>query len=224
MPRRSAKHLPASFQQNATDNCLACHLKNKDETVGIFQNSTHSRRHISCKECHGGDATATDKAAAHGQNFIGKPTAPQILEMCGACHQPAVEIFKKSLHFPEKIQQSRLTCVQCHGAHTIGKIIDHSEFAVTCTNCHGLEYLPALPEPLQKILQMDDEVRDALANLEKEGRKPTEEITRQRRELRHQIGDLVHATNTKSATEKAPALLNSGEILKKQIVQARGNR
>src|SRR5262249_54318869 len=187
--------------------CFACHQKNGDETVGLFLSSTHARRSISCKECHGGDATATDKQTAHGQNFIGKPTANQILEMCSACHKGVMDVFKTSLHFPEKIQQSRLTCTQCHGTHTIGKLTKPSEFAVTCTNCHGLEYLPALPEPLQKILKMDDEVRDALSDLERENRKPSEEISKQRRELRHQIAEIVHATSTKSAIEKAPIIL-----------------
>jgi len=224
VPTVGANRLPASLPPNSADNCLACHQKNNDEIIGLFQNSTHSRRHLSCKECHGGDAIATEKQAAHGQNFIGKPTPAQLLEMCSVCHQSVVGVFKKSLHFPEKIQQARLDCVQCHGAHTIGKIVRRSEFAVNCTNCHGLEYLPALPEPLQKILQIDDDVRDALGNLEKENRKASEEILRQRRDLRRQIAEIVHATNTQRAMEQAPTLLTSGEILKKQIAQTHSNR
>src|SRR5215831_9497594 len=47
----------AESQQNSPDNCVVCHQKNNDETVKLFANSTHSRRSISCKECHGGDAT-----------------------------------------------------------------------------------------------------------------------------------------------------------------------
>src|SRR5438045_1602128 len=54
------------------DTCVACHQKNADETIDLFAHSTHWRRSLSCKDCHGGDPLANEKQAAHSQNFVGK--------------------------------------------------------------------------------------------------------------------------------------------------------
>jgi hypothetical protein len=203
------------------DTCIVCHQKNADETIELFAHSTHSRRSISCKECHGGNASASEKQAAHSQNFTGKMTSNQILERCGSCHKSQLTTFQNSRHYPVHKNMARVDCVQCHGAHTVGKLQGDSNFVYVCAGCHGLEYLPGLPSPLQKTLDMTDEIRNLWRDLEGKGAKPTEEIVKLRRELRHEVGEWVHATDVKGAQENAAKFFEMGERLKKLLTESR---
>lgn len=206
-----------SRQSKVIDNCVVCHQKNRDETVGLFAYSVHSRRGISCKECHGGDASASEKQAAHSESFNGKMTSSQILEMCGTCHKTQLTTFKASRHFREGKTIARVDCVQCHGAHTVGKLMGDSNFAFVCAGCHGLEYLPELPSPFQKTLIMTDEIRDMWRDLEAKGSKPSEESLKLRRELRRSVGQWVHATDAKGVQDSAVTFFEMNDKLKKQL-------
>jgi hypothetical protein len=190
-------------QSSKQNNCLSCHEKNSDETVGLFAHSTHSRRGISCKDCHGGNESAVDKPVAHSQDFIGKMNSNQILQRCGSCHQSPLESFKTSRHFPERKNLARVDCVQCHGAHTVGISTGGSSFEYVCAGCHGLEYLPELPAALRKTLAMTDEVRDLWHAAESNGRKPSEESLKLRRELRRLLGEWVHTTDAQTVEKRA---------------------
>jgi hypothetical protein len=206
-----------SSPQAGVDNCLACHEKNGDEIIGLFANSTHSRRGISCKECHGGDASGREKAAAHGQNFIGRMNSNQILERCGSCHKTQLATFKTSRHYPERKNMARVDCVQCHGAHTVGKLSGDSSFAYVCAGCHGLEYLPELSSDIQKTLVVTDEIRDLWRDLEAKGIKPADESLKLRRELRSRVAAWVHATDAKGAKENADSFIESSNQLKRLL-------
>lgn len=209
-----------SYAQAAgIDNCMACHEKNRDETVGFFAHSTHSRRSLSCKECHGGDASAAEKTIAHGQNFIGRMSSNQILERCGSCHKTQLETFKTSRHYPERKNLARVDCVQCHGAHTVGKLIGDSNLAYVCAGCHGLEYLPELPAPLRKTLVMTDEVRDLWRDVEAKGVKPTNESLSLRKELRGRLGTWVHGTDVKAAQENGDTFVEMSNRLKSLLAE-----
>jgi hypothetical protein len=208
-------------QTKISDKCFVCHQKNADETIELFTYSTHSRRNISCKDCHGGDAAASEKQVAHSQNFIGKMTSNQILERCGSCHKTQLATFQSSHHYPEHKNMARVDCVQCHGAHTVGKLQQGgSNFAYVCAGCHGLEYLPELPSPLQKTLVMTDEVRDLWRDMDARGIKPTDESVKLRRELRRQVGEWVHATNAKGASENASKFAEMTGRLKKLLAES----
>ncbi len=211
-----------STQSKRIDNCVACHQKNKDETVGLHANSTHWRRGISCKECHGGDGSASDKRAAHSQNFTGRMTPGQILERCGTCHKTQLSTFQASRHFGQGKTTVRVDCVQCHGAHTIGKFVGDSNFTYVCAGCHGLEYLPDIPSPLQKSLVITDETRDVWRDLVAKGIKPSEESLRLRRELRRSLGQWVHATDGKGAQYNAAKFFEMTDKLKKLLVESAG--
>jgi hypothetical protein len=207
-------------QTSSTNNCLVCHEKNRDETIGLFTNSTHWRRGLGCQDCHGGDALAVEKPGAHGQNFIGRMNSNQILERCGSCHKSQLETFKTSRHYPERRNLARVDCVQCHGAHTVGKLSGDSNFAYVCSGCHGLEYLPELPSPLRKTLVMTDEIRDLWRDAVSKGGKPGDEALKLRRELRGRVGGWVHATDARGAEENGETLFELSIRLKRLLADS----
>ena len=110
-----------------------------------------------------------------------------------------------------------MDCVQCHRAHTVGSNTRNFSFALFCTGCHGLEYLPELPREFQKMLALVDDEKDSLAALESSGRKASDEIMRQRKEIRRMVSEIVHATDLKGGLEKIPQILKLGEQFKTTI-------
>jgi hypothetical protein len=88
---------------------------------------------------------------------------------------------------------------------------------MTCANCHGVEYLAELPLPIKTIMGLDDEIRNALRDLEARGVKPSEEVLKMRREFKRQVAEFVHATNMKSALENAARYVEIGQALKQQL-------
>jgi len=126
--------------------------------------------------------------------------------MCGACHQAVLATFKTSRHFPEHRGGSRVDCVQCHGAHTVGSPTRNFSFANFCTGCHGLEYLPGLPGEIQKTLSMLDDVSDSIRTKESAGRVFSADEKQQRKEIRRSVADIVHATDLKGG------ILNAAEV------------
>lgn len=200
---------------SSVNTCTGCHQQ-RDDSVKLFAGSVHARNAITCTGCHGGDYQARDQAAAHAANFIGKPSAVEQLAMCGKCHaQPQAE-FKTSLHFPKNFEVPRLTCSDCHGAHSVGSPARAREFsfAVFCTNCHGLEYLPELPAALRGLLRISDEESRAVARWRAWGREPADEVMAARREVRRRIGDFIHKTDLPRAVEAAPEIMKLHETFK----------
>jgi hypothetical protein len=185
---------------------VACHEKRRDDPANLFRNSIHGRTRKTCSSCHGGDGSTADKAGAHSGRFIGQPSSNDVLAMCGDCHQTALAAFKTSRHFPEHRGSSRVDCVQCHGAHTVGSPTRNFSFATYCTGCHGLEYLPGLPGEIQKTLVMLDDLTDAIRASESRGRALSSEGSQQRKEIRRSIAEIVHPTDLKGGLQKAADL------------------
>jgi cytochrome c553 len=191
---------------SAVNTCIACHQQ-ADQSVALYARSVHVPNAITCVDCHGGDYKARDKAAAHATNFIGKPSPVEQLTICGACHQQPLADFKTSSHFPKNLNVPRVTCSDCHGAHTVGSPARDFSYAMFCTNCHGLEYLPELPAAFRNLLQVADEENGLLARFSAWGRKPSDELLAKRKEVRHIIGDLVHKTDLRHGMERAPEIV-----------------
>ncbi|HEX5731223.1 MAG TPA: multiheme c-type cytochrome [Blastocatellia bacterium] len=196
------------------DNCSACHQKNGDQTVSLFARSTHARSGITCNRCHGGDPFATEKQAAHGGRFVGKPSSNDTLAMCGSCHRAQLAAFKTSRHFPERRGVARVDCSGCHGAHLVGAQSTNFSFGYYCAGCHGLEYLPELPTDFQKMLAVADESRKITRAIEEAGRKPSDEVASRRKEIRRLISEIVHPTNLQVGHEKIAEIIRLGEELK----------
>jgi mono/diheme cytochrome c family protein len=103
-----------------SDTCSACHQKQDEKILSLYSQSTHAKAGKSCNSCHGGDASAAEKDDAHSLNFVGKPNSEQAVRMCGSCHRQEAAQYRASHHFPVQKGVSRVDCVECHGAHTIG--------------------------------------------------------------------------------------------------------
>lgn len=187
--------------------CMTCHQQAGDESAALYAHSIHARARFTCDNCHGGDAGAKDKAAAHAANFLGKPSPVEQVTMCGACHRQPAADFRSGLHFPKNLNAPRMACSDCHGAHTVGSPKRDFSFAMFCTNCHGLEYLPQLPAELRGLLQAADEENGAVARFNAWGRKPSNELLATRRDIRRRIGELVHRTDLQHAAERAPEII-----------------
>ena len=213
-PAQQGDAKPPVAALSGVNACAACHQQSGDNSAALYARSVHARLGFGCDACHGGDAKARDKAAAHAVNFIGKPSAVEQLTMCGACHQQPPADMKISLHFPKKLEAPRLSCSDCHGAHTVGSASRDFSFATFCTNCHGLEYLPELPADFRRLLQVADEENRALARWRAWGREPSEELMAKRREVRRVIGDLVHKTDLPHGVGRAPEVVKLDEAFR----------
>lgn len=212
--------LPAQVIARSDDNCVACHVQQKDkagEVVAIYRTSTHSRVSVGCTSCHGGDSSQSEKSGAHGARLIARPDTGGTLEMCGKCHRQPLEFFKSSRHVAAQPNAGRLDCVECHGVHGIGAASQSFRWSTFCGACHGLEYLPQLTKPFREMLALADELSDGLHSLEKKGRARAEELIRRRKEIRHLTSELVHKTDGHGEPERIRRILELGSTLKEQI-------
>lgn len=200
--------------------CIECHANSTGraaEVVKLHLASTHGKAGVECSDCHGGDPEQTDKTKAHAASFIGKPDRNATLAMCGNCHDSQLGQFKTGKHFPVKQGIPRLDCAECHGAHSIGNPSESFSFGQICVSCHGLEYLPALPQQFQDLLNLADDLRGELNALTSKGRKPSDAVIKQRREIRRMTAELVHPTDRARGIERIPRILSQGERLKQEI-------
>ncbi|HXG67353.1 MAG TPA: ammonia-forming cytochrome c nitrite reductase subunit c552 [Blastocatellia bacterium] len=198
-----------------TDSCAACHQKQEGNVVELFSHSVHAQKGIACSRCHGGDSSATDKQAAHSGRFVGQPSSEQVLTICGSCHREQLATFKTSRHFPERRGVTRVDCVQCHGAHTVGSPKRNFSFAYYCSGCHGLEYLPELPSDFLKMLNLADDLTEAMNARANAGAAPAEEAIQRRKEISRMIARIVHGTDLKGGGEEIPRIVESGNALKR---------
>ena len=139
------------------NSCVACHA----EAAKLEAGRPHAQADIGCVACHGGDATQTQKDAAHA-SFHGKLEAQAIVELCGNCHADVARMnpygiptdqlaqYKTSRHgqaLYEKHDASVAICSSCHGAHGIlgpkssESPVHPAHVAQTCGRCHADESL-----------------------------------------------------------------------------------
>lgn len=203
--------------QSTSGACASCHEKSGDASVELFRRSTHARVNLSCTSCHGGDLTALEKERAHTGRFVGRPRPEQLINICGSCHLPQLEMFRGSRHFPDRKGQARLDCSQCHGAHTVGAPSESFSFAYLCAGCHGLEYLPELPDSFKKLMALSDEVHGELRAFRESGRALSDEAIRLRKQIRRSISEIVHPTDLQGGPGKVPEILRLGEEFKRTV-------
>ena len=206
--RDSARAISEGGQSSS---CLECHTKQSPDVVALYHSSTHAQAGISCSRCHGGNPSAAHKQLAHAGRFVGKPSPGEVVSMCGSCHASERTAFRTSLHFEAERNAPKVDCTQCHGAHAVGSIDRSFKVAEVCSNCHGLEYIQALPGEFQKIIVSVDEQIETLRSLKLQSRKASDDLTRQRRQTRHMVGEIVHATDLRSGLEKAPQIFEMTE-------------
>lgn len=162
---------PAHAQTARATACETCHRNDPASGVSAPARDfaladVHRDRGFTCVDCHGGDGTATDKAAAKAPatGFRGKPVGQQIVAVCSRCHSDAAFMRKyaprqrvdQEAEYVTSVHGQQLakgdtkvaTCVSCHGAHGVRLASDAQSpvyplnVAATCTRCHGdAEYM-----------------------------------------------------------------------------------
>jgi nitrate/TMAO reductase-like tetraheme cytochrome c subunit len=164
----TAQGADASEQENS---CEICHqnpdfLVTNKKLYDYYQEwseSVHRQEDVTCDDCHGGDATATDKAASHGDGISeADPSSgvyyKNVVDTCGTCHDDILEGFRKSDHF-EQVDKAKEdekqgpTCVTCHGAIN-SEVLKVNSVADACAQCHNEETdnHPENPEKAKAIL------------------------------------------------------------------------
>ncbi len=154
-----AMALPGSAGQ---DGCVACHgnpeLFVKERLLHRYYQdwikSPHAAAGLSCADCHGGDPTATEATAAHGEALrLINPASPLYYKnqpaTCGTCHADKLEQFKTSKHYQALMADLVApTCTTCHQA--MNRRPYYREILVygckTCHNEHNIERLPLVAE------------------------------------------------------------------------------
>ncbi len=146
------------------DSCVECHWKMEGplaEPAQLVKSDAHGARGLSCVDCHGGDATQDDMAAAmdRRKGFIGMPKPADVPVLCGRCHSNAdfMKKFSPSMRVDQEKEyvtsvhgkllktgdQKVATCISCHGHHGIRAVNDPSSsvyalnVAETCARCHA---------------------------------------------------------------------------------------
>lgn len=150
----------------AANQCVACHATQQDDRVVapavLFKGpDVHRERGFACVDCHGGDASATQKGPAHdlGRGFKGKPSGAAVIATCARCHSDA-ELMRRyaprqrvdqASEYAASVHGKRLaqgdtkaaTCATCHGAHGVRPVSDAkspvfpTNVANTCASCHA---------------------------------------------------------------------------------------
>jgi thiosulfate/3-mercaptopyruvate sulfurtransferase len=69
-----------------------------------FLKSTHGQQ--PCAACHGGEATATTMEQAHTKRT--RTPSDKLEQQCGTCHEDIVKVYKTSLHFTTKGDETLL--------------------------------------------------------------------------------------------------------------------
>jgi hypothetical protein len=156
--------LPAAGQDTKPpiDACVECHSAQTpplSTPVKLLEDDIHATFHLSCADCHHGDASVEDVAAHKGAGFVGRPRGIEVAKMCGGCHSDIEKMRTFNPQLPTD-QQARYmtsvhgklaatgddkaaTCVACHGSHGIRRVSDPASpvspmhVVETCTHCHA---------------------------------------------------------------------------------------
>jgi hypothetical protein len=161
---------PESAISPSGNPCEDCHrdpdfLVTNNQLYDYYQQwsgSVHQLEDVSCDDCHGGDAAATDKDAAHADGVrASDPTSgiyfKNVPDTCGTCHEEILTGFSESKHFEhvekEKGEEQGPTCVTCHGSID-SAVLNVNTVTEACARCHNAESdnHPENPEKAQAIL------------------------------------------------------------------------
>ena len=150
----------------APNACVTCHSGLPDTRLArpaaaFAQQDVHRDRGFTCIDCHGGDASASEKLRAHdaSRGFKGKPTGQAVVATCARCHSDASfmrrfaprQRIDQATEYATSVHGKQLalgdgrvaTCASCHGAHGIRLVNDAkspvfpTNVATTCASCHA---------------------------------------------------------------------------------------
>ena len=150
--------LPAEGQEK--DVCVSCHqgLEGKlADPVKGWNQSVHREVGVTCKDCHGGNASVAKLAMNKAMGFWGTPKAQEIPTLCAKCHADIKKMrpynlrtdqyaeYQASIHGQKLARgDSRVaTCSSCHQSHEVRRKKDplssvhHTRVPETCAKCHS---------------------------------------------------------------------------------------
>ena len=157
---------PERPRKTAVNSCEDCHNEVRDKFIG----SVHHRNLIACTDCHGGDAKAPIKRAAHSprMGFRGQQSADQIVVNCGNCHKEVLTFFRQGPHFQALQDLTTVTCVSCHGEHSVTSA-GLSLFTSFCQKCNEPDTKEAALglAMAERIKSSDETVHNLLAVLDR---------------------------------------------------------
>ena len=143
------------------NSCVNCHRTLDDERlknpVSLWSGSVHAEVGNTCDTCHGGNPeVATVDAMSKDAGFLAVPKEDETVDFCGKCHQELADRYLTSLHGMLEM----LTCINCHGTHTIKRISVDIINRDRCMECHDYDE----PEQLLNILSSLHENFNRLKN------------------------------------------------------------
>jgi hypothetical protein len=137
----------AAQNRAAGGQCVACHARLPEATgVGhgftVWRASRHGAAGVGCEACHGGNAAAPDKVAAH--RGVRRSTDPQssvffqkVPDTCGRCHASEAGYFRTSVHYGRlRADGHGPNCVTCHGSMATA-VLNPEQVLGTCSACHS---------------------------------------------------------------------------------------
>lgn len=151
--------------------CVDCHsnprlLVQNKKLYDYYQGwkvSIHEKEKVTCVDCHGGNPTASDKQAAHGEKGMSAavPTSPisylNVPETCAKCHREVYNHYAKSKHFKQlaaaKQEDQGPNCVTCHGSVNT-TVLNVTTVRGTCEKCHNEDTgnKPEIPGQAEDVL------------------------------------------------------------------------
>lgn len=219
----------AAAAAQGTGSCVECHRDMKDRPVAThnfadWRRSAHARAGVACESCHGGDASARDKAAAHSGVLPASDPQSRVYftrvpRTCGACHDAEFKAFRRSAHFKELESSGKgPNCVTCHGSMA-NVVLGPRELGHTCALCHR--------QPTQAFAarlgldSADGMVRRLAAALRKARAAGAEDLAPQEKAYR-EIMDLQRATAIRWHTFKMADVLESEAEVRRRVTALLG--
>ncbi len=132
------------------NSCVECHSALDAKLAApatAFASDVHSHHGFTCADCHGGDPTADDPAAAmnRARGFRGTPLRTQIPQFCARCHSDAALIHKYRPQ--QRVDQYAQYQTSVHGK----RIAAGDSAAATCVDCHSVHDIREVKDPLSPV-------------------------------------------------------------------------
>ena len=134
----------------AADTCVECHQQFESAATSptpLMVHDVHAQRGLGCADCHGGDPTATDQAAAMdpAKGFVGRPARQDIPTFCARCHADPTYMRKYNPNLPTDQYAKYLTSQ--HGKKNSGGDPD----VAICTSCHEAHGVRSKKDPASPV-------------------------------------------------------------------------
>ena len=138
-----ADRVLAAFEGN---HCVSCHETERlpislGHSFEEWHASAHARAGVGCEQCHGGDPSVSDAAAAHrgvlpAMEADSMVHTRRIAATCGACHPKELAAYRGTIH-ARQVQErgTGATCFTCHGSMATS-LPSPSELSARCGVCH----------------------------------------------------------------------------------------